>query len=558
LKRVFLLFAAAFALSNAGALAGPDLDAPPDGVTPTSATVVSVLKNYDSAAGSLLPGVSNTRSEQWTFDKAGLRGVETLVRDGTDYYARVAAGPFVDEYGSFFGKNWHRDANGVVSDVRELDYSAFEAQLFMHAFGDAEDPKNDVKLLGEVSGDQAAYVLEVTNGLRKHPEYVFFDKKSGLIDRIVQILDGKRYITTYSDYRPTKGLAEPWHIHITDGDSAFDGDFVRQSLTIGQKVDLTLFSKPASKVNTVSYSGHVSLPAKVVLNEEFIPLSDQRIARFASPNVVVRVIVNGRGLDFALSSGHAESLIDYDVAQELGLGGFGKAIRDKDGNPVAYETLIPQAKIGDVTLNNFAVTAVKFHYHVDGETKIVGLLGYDFLSSGVFKIDFDNGKVDLSPSQSFAGPPQGAFPIDLTFDDGLPFFDAEIAGHETRRFLLDNDFDFSVLFGGFTERYPDAAKDIDGNVHGTAVLPLADEHNYGRDASIWVAKVPDLIFGTAHFVNYNIMAADVPGESGDGVDAVLGGDLLSMYDMYLDYSRSRVYLKPNKRFYAAFHFGSAK
>lgn len=38
----------------------------------------------------------------------------------------------------------------------------------------------------------------------KHPDFVFYDKQTGLIDRFESVIDGKRTAITYDDYRSTK------------------------------------------------------------------------------------------------------------------------------------------------------------------------------------------------------------------------------------------------------------------------------------------------------------------------------------------------------------------
>jgi hypothetical protein len=55
-------------------------------------------------------------------------------------------------------------------------------------------------------------------------------------------------------------------------------------------------------------------------------------------------------------------------------------------------------------------------------------------------------------------------------------------------------------------------------------------------------------------VNFQIMAADGDMDfvSGRSIDAVMGGDLLQYYDIYLDYPHSRIFLKPNKAFFKFF------
>lgn len=558
MPRVFLAFALAAALI-APALAADDkkLDAPPPNISPTTATLSQILKHYTQATGRLTAGTANTRQETWSFTKAGLPGTETLVRSGLDYRSRIVSGPLVEEYGQFLGHAWYRDQNGVVSPVESPDYTSFEMLLFMRNVDEAQDPKNDVTVLGEVQDPKPAYVLEIKTTGAKHPDFAFYDKATGLIDRFESVDDDTRTTITYDDYRATNGLTQPWHIHYTDGTAALDDDFVRQSIVIGKAVEPSTFAIPASKFDFASYSGHQSLPAQV-FHDVWDLQAGENFHRVEAPILVVRLNVGGRGLDFAVSAAQPISLIDFDVAQQLQLPSYGKTTH-ADGKSVSYDTIIPQATLGTgFTLRNWAVHATPFHYHVSYDTKIVGLIGYDVLSTGVFKIDYMHSTLDLYPPSAFdgSGPPEvkDAFMMPLDFDTGVPFITGVIDSHATSNVMFDNDFETSFIFGGFTRRYPDSVKDADtGKTHSTTTVPFADSKGYGKDVQIWLATIPLIQFGPAYFAGLPMVASDGDIDiGGHEVDAVMGGDLLRFYDVYLDYPHNRVFLKPNSLFHKFF------
>ena len=555
MKRVFFFLLGALLLRAPASAKDSKLDAPPAGLSPANTTIAAIFKAYDAATGALSPGTADTREERWDFTKAGFAGTEVLSRSGHDYVSRIVRGPLTEEYGQLLGHRWHLDENGVVSAVQSDDWTSFDMLLVMRNVDDAEDPKSDVKLLGETADPKPAYVVQVNTTGARHPEWFYYDKQTGLVDRITRIVDGERATLTFDDYRTTKGLTEPWHVHAGNGDASLDDDFVRRSLSIGLKVNPNQLATPHSSFAFAKYSGALWLPARVINSLSVVRIGNTyRVA--AAPNVVVRLTIAGRGYDFALSAAQSETLVDYDVAQSLGLPTYGQTTRDSHGAPVPYDTTLPHAEAGALTLDNLAVRAMPFHYHLGSDTKIVGLLGFDVLSTGVFKIDFLNGSVLLSSPQYYDThlPDANADVVPLNFDDGLPFFSGDIAGHETSDILIDNDFDRSLVFGSFTQRYPDAVKDANsGKPHMSATIPFADAKEYGRDVDLWYSSVPDLQFGPAHFMNLPMLATDAPMDlGGHEVDAVMGGDILKYYDMYLDYPHSRILLKPNKNFFKVF------
>jgi hypothetical protein len=552
MKRTLLLLPILALLGAGAAFAADDkqLDTPPAGLTPSTATVSQILKQYDAATGALKAGVDDTRREVWHFSRAGLAGTETLTRQDLNFRAKIAAGPIINEYGQILGSRWHKDANGFVSPMQGIDTTSFEMLIFMRNFTDAEDPKNDVKVVGE-STDPSAYVVQITRPNYKHPEWVFYDKKSGLIDQIINVVDGQRLTATYSGYKATKGLTQPWHVHVSDGRAPLDDDFTRDSLAIGVPIDMRDFVMPGDSSTLASFSGHVDLPARAPVDEMDLQTGLGSYQKLTAPTVVVRINVNGRGLDFELATGSPESYIDWTVAQELGLPSYGQAVKTPSGDPLAYDTIIPSVQIGGLSLHNFAVRALKFNYHLGADTQVVGTLGYDVLKSGVFKIDYDNGKVTLDPAASFASddPAPGAFMVPVLFDRGYAFLSGLLNFHPTPNILLANDFELSFIFGHFTSQYPDTVKDTTGRNHTSTFVPFADSNGYGTSIDVWLGTIADLQFGRAHYADYYVLGTNGDFDfAGHTTDAVIGADLLKYYDLYLDFPHNRVFLKPNRSY----------
>ncbi len=507
-------------------------DEPPSGIEPTTATLKQVLDAHQLAVGTIVKSSSAVRTDVWTFTKEGEQGTERIVRRGTDYHAIVQTGPFSEEFGQWGDSRWHMNQNGAVSETESLDITAFE---MFRVLEDASDPKNDVKLLGEVQTPQPAYVIEVKRSGFKHAEWVFIDAKSSLITRTEQIVGKYRVVSTYDSYQTVQGLTEPSHIHDSEGTVSLDDDYRRQSLTFSTSADAAEFAQPAPREKFMQ----VTRPSSV----------DGRVTR---GTVVVRLTVNGRGLDFELSSGDGHSYIDSDVARELDLPTFGHTT-SADGVAIPYETEISEAMAGDVEIKHFALEALPFHYHADADTKIVGTLGYDFLSCGLFTVDYVNRRVSVSPNTD-APPEPGMYYLPVKFDDGLPFFTSTIASHETNNVLLDSSFLASVVFGSFTEAYPEAVVDMSsGKQHVHTIVPFADRGSYGRDIDIWVANVPDIHIGPTHYYDYKILATNWAFEGGERqVDAVMGTQFLGYYDVFYDFAHERVYLKPNEFFKKSF------
>jgi hypothetical protein len=505
------------------------LDAPPTGISATAATLAAVLKQHESAIGRH-PGLQESRREVWSRNDLGFAGSETLFRRGLDYVSHIQHGPFGEEYGQFEGRRWHKVPNGNVYLMTTTDDESF---AMFRVVEDAADPKNDAKLLGEIALPKPAYVVEVRLSGAKHPEWILYDKESGLIVRTEASVAGRRLVAYYEDYRTTNGYTEPWHVRDSVAELGLEDDFMRTALTLGEPVEAGIFAAPAGAFNP----GVFDKPGIVA-------------GRVTNETVVVRLTVNGRGLDFELSTGAPVSIIDRDVARELNLPTFGQTIQTKTGAHVGYDTEIPEARVGEsVVLHHVALRAVSFNYMADYGTKIVGLLGTDFLQSGVFKIDFVNGRTEVLMENALTDDLlKGAYIVPLTIDDGLPFTSGSIGGHDASNMLIDCRFPVSFIMAPFTDQHPDAVPDSAGKSRRKAVVPFADSATYGRELAVWLSEVPDFRFSTAHFVKLPVVATNDDSPYDHDVDAIVGFDMLWYFDMYLDYANHRMFLKPNAHF----------
>lgn len=542
MSRILSLFlASVFVLAAIPALASaptPDektFDLPPDGIKTSDAKLAAVLKLHESSLGTIVHGALDHAIERWAFTGDGMQGTEDLERSGTDYRSHIVEGPFTQDYGQFNGVRWHHDENGYTSLTTGTDDESFAP---LRTLDDLDDPKNDVSLAGEMPGTLPTYVVKVVRPQRHHPEWVYVDKATGRIARI-EYGSGKRYYShVYDDYRTTNGISEPWHVHDSDGRTAVDWDWTRASLDRTTQINPAHFA-PAPNTPTIALG---------VANG--IPLP----ARMFRGTYVVRLSVHGRGLDFLIDCASPETIIDRDVARELNLPTFGQTT-EVDGDKIWYRTIIDDATVGPVRFKNLVVTARYFAYNASYENRVVGLLGYDFLAQTVLKFDYMNGTIDIIPHDQFSAKSIAAsYVVPLTFDDGLPIVPAQMGTSVNTRIAVNNALPWTIAFGPLIDKNPKDFVDDPGVKRGTAVVPFADENNFGASASVWQTRVSHLRFGPFDYQQDLILATTFPFEiGGRSIDAMIGIDNLSYFDVYLDYPDNQMILKPNKRFFEVFH-----
>jgi len=504
---------------------------------PSSAHLAEVLEAHESAVGHLDPGVPDRSVEDWSFTRAGQGGTEHLERSGTDYDSQITLGPFSDSYGQFNGVRWHRDDNGFTSNTYANDDESF---FPLRVLDDLADPKNDLTLKGETAGASPAYVIELKRPLYRHPEWVFVDKDSDLITRVEWVYRKRRIVNVYDDYRLTDGLRQPWHIHDSDGRTQLDDDWRRTTLSRSAPIDVARFAPPPSTPGVgLGFADTTALPAKMFRGQ-----------------LIVRVSVQGRGLDFLIDSASPNSYIDRDVAAELNLPTFGALTQLDDGTKLEYTTRIDDATVGPLRFRNFVLESTTYNYQINQNVKVVGVFGYDFLAGVILHINYFDGTAELIPRERFTGanPVTGAYQLPLVMDDGVPMVSMGIGEGLAPHVIVDTALPVTVVGGPYIDAHTGDFTDLPGEHHRDAFVPFADENSYGARASIWRTRASHMRFGLADYQEALVYATNFPlGGTDDAADAIVGLDYLDFYDVYFDYPDQRVLIKPNAYFFEVFH-----
>jgi hypothetical protein len=509
------------------------LDAPPDGLTASTIRLADILAQHDKAKGTS-DATTDSVVEKWTFVDSGVSGSETLERSGSNYHSTITRGPFSEQFGQLGDKRWHQDVNEFTTPSSGVEDESFTA---VRVLEDAADPKNDVQVAGETSGSAPAYVLKVRQPGSKHPEWVFYDASSGQIVRVEYVSGKRRLVQTYDDFRTSDGVTEAWHIHDSDGRPELDDDWHLVKVRHGATIANEQFAAPTeSPKSDVSERGPI--PSVFVGDD----------------TIVVRLQVGGRGLDFELDASEPHSIIERTVAESMGLPTFGQLTHLRDGTPVGYETILPDATVGPARLHDFRIRAEQFTYRARQDTQVVGLLGYDFLANHVVHIDYVHQLVEIFPTDSFGAqkPVEGGLDLPIAFDNGLLLVPMDFGGTFTDRVAVNNSFPFTIAFGPFYEQHASEFTDV-WHYKKRSSVPFADGNTVGQEFEVWVTESPSLRFAVADFGAHPFLATNSPYDASETkVDAMIGADYLRYFDLYFDYPHGRFLVKPNQRFYQIF------
>lgn len=498
--RVAVVLAAAVALVGA---------APPDGSSvPDSATI----RDKVAAVAGPVPNTWHEIDE--TVSSDGTTTVEHDYVRGDDFRYVFGDGPYHSEYGLSKGQHWHQNENGqTVLDQPDP--------------GLASDSDEETTTVRRVQTPVDAYVIETLNkagyGTRQ-----YVDPTLWRTVRRERLTANGTITTTYDDFRLEGGRTFAHHYHVDD----------RIDRTTEDTRIVAYDRDPVSEAE-------VAIPPPRRALVEF-PAGVHRVTlptQFLDSDIVLRVTINGRGLDFVLDTGASGILIDNDVAKQLGLTLHAPHSQVTAQRYTAAETIVPEMHVGALTMHDVVVDVAPNGWQEGPYVRAVGLMGFDFLAELGVRLDYQRQQVVVVPGSEFVPPNDPrTVPIDVRVGDGELNASVSVNGVLGEHWLLDTGADATFLiFDAFARRHPEA---------------MRDEHNQGRYSTpvsfsgvggefdtrpydIAKLQLGNLVF--TDFIGYRVTEKGAYDWDSDGL---IGTHFLRLFIVDIDYLDSRVYLTP--------------
>ncbi|GAC1402386.1 MAG: hypothetical protein NVSMB64_02170 [Candidatus Velthaea sp.] len=495
------------------------IDDPPASLIGTSTTLAKVRSLYERAHG-----VAHTKNatifEDWRLMQDGQTGSLHVIRLGKDYRETTTLGPLVYENGMHGGTRWQQNRNGltfVFSGFHErsaIDEKVWESR-------EIKDVR-DVRLIGE-SVPVNAYVIDVNPRTGRH-EWLFIEKRTGVIVRRERIEKHRRYVTAYDDFKQFDGTLEPSHIHTTD--------------SLGNERDQMLLSRVLDTTPDAKDVRDVDVPPSRRTLVEF-PFATNVVrlpVRVANGLYVVRVGIGRNTYDFLLDSGAAGIVIDPAIAESMNLERYGQRVGATLGTFSESTSIVPSMTVGTLRLRNVVARVVPVPFRADDRTRIAGLLGFDFFADTVVHIDHERNVVDAHLPATFK-PPAEAVPLPLALDDKQPAVRAHI-GSVAARMIVDTGANRTVLESAFADR-----ADV---ITDRSAMIASRFRGVGGIGTAQTVRLKQLEFAGAIFTDAMIDVS--PAELGvEDIDGIIGTDLLRDYDVYFDYRSNLAYIRTIKR-----------
>jgi hypothetical protein len=275
--------------------------------------------------------------------------------------------------------------------------------------------------------------------------------------------------------------------------------------------------------------------------------------------VLVKVGINDKEepSTFVFDTGATADLLDSTAATKLGLKPDYKHNIDGAGGTQSYDIILNQnltlpndIKIENTNLVLADLTNLKEAMERDFE----GIIGYSLLKNYITKIDYENQKIILFNKIEQVST-TGYTTIPFDFGNGIPIpqFDITITLNNgesfTDRVLFDSGAGLTLLINSPYNETHQVSEKAGKN------LISSSENLHSKSISEDIA-IQSMEIGGYNFKEMVVSIAHDKGgvSSYEGYLGILGAEIISRFDVILDYSAHTLYLKPNKNYGQSFEF----
>jgi len=388
-----LLVSAAIALASAAFAATPD----------------SILAANKAASGNW--SGKTTLKVNYAYSGQGLNGTSSSLED-------LQRGAFVDAYDippqagatGFDGtKAWEKEPSGTVTDQAGGDaipLAITEAYQDQNLWWRADRGGATITDAGQkIDGGKRYDVLTVTprNGTALE---AWFDPKSHLLFRTLEMQDTTLITNTYSDYAPVDGAMIAKMLVVDDGSHNLQ-TFTLMSATFLGAQALSAYQRPAENLHDFSIAGGA--------HEITVPF------HLWNNHIYADVSVNGsKPMTFIFDTG-GHSLLMPATAKEIGVMAIGEMTATGSGADIATsaEATVKSITVGGATITNQPLTVLTFSPPPVEGVNEKGMVGYEFFARFVTRIDYGKHTITFIDKRYFDPKSAGA-PIPMRLFHQFP------------------------------------------------------------------------------------------------------------------------------------------
>jgi len=428
---------------------------------------------------------------------------------------------------------WSLDTNGKVliqKDKNALLRRDINKLLAQYDYLDPNSAIFDLTYAGiEKVGDYDCYVIKMTNTINNDIIVTYFDTTSYLVIKKQEIQPDIESHTLYSDYRDIGGVSKSFHQEITDLQVGNKTSIQITKFDRNIAIDPALFDPPEQDARDFQFNAGNS--------SENIPFE------YYLDHIFMWVNIDGKERLWILDTGAEISCIDSGFAAEIGLTEFGDLTGQGSGSTVSISFVkIPSFSMRGVSFDEQTVGCLDLENAIFKRVgwDCVGILGYDFISRFVIKIDYANKLLSLYDPESFSYEGDGKL-LDTPIKGGAPSVPATLDGQYSGFWRLD------VGAGGCHLHYPFAEQ------HKLLAKAGIDKIGFGAGGA---SANRFLQFKSLEFAGFTINKPllDFPLKGSSGTVGTmeemghLGNSLLRHFTLYFDYNKQQMIVEKGDDF----------
>jgi hypothetical protein len=431
--------------------------------------------------------------------------------------------------------SWMVDPNGklqVVKDETALERRRVEALLESYEHANPESEYFTLSFQGmEMVGDKECYVVEILNAINDDVRLRYFDPDTFLLVKAVDPQESFEVHTVVSDYREVGGIKIPFH---READIQPIGQ--RQLIRITRyEVDVAaepgMFDPPEQDAEDFSFAG-----GEVAESVTFDYVLD---------HIYLDVTISGLKSTWVLDTGASATVVDSTFAANIGLPPIGKAKAIGAGGTVDIDLVtLPPMRLQGIRLEEQRVGSMPLRKLFDRRgIEIAGVLGYDFLSRFVTRIDYANTTITFYHPESFVYTGNGAI-LEAPLAHRLFSLPVTLDGVHQGDWTLDIGASISTLQYPFAEEQGMLEREGVERIVGGA----------GGHIKARVSEFESLELGgfTVERPLVLIPLENLGAFSLDRGIGVLGNNTLRRFVLCLDYANQRVIIERGRDFETAF------
>ncbi len=428
---------------------------------------------------------------------------------------------------------WSVDMNGKLQRVTDSaslvrrDLSIYAAE---YEYLNRESKVYIVTFEGEEKvGDADCYKVKTASHLNDDYTTQFIDKNSFLTIKTITITPNGESHTTISDYRDIDGILIPFKTESIGYPTGMTQVFTITKFEPNIDIDPDLFSPPGEDVKDYTF-----LNGRSAENIPFIYMQN---------HIFFELEVGGRTRLWVLDTGANMTVLMTEFVEELGLEPEGNIKGQGVGNLVDVSFVnMPEFELPGLKFNEQKVAVIDINplFREWFGYEIAGILGYDFLSRLVIKIDYANELISFYEPDEFEYRGFGKV-IDVDLTGSEMHIPITIDGQYKGKFNLD------IGAGSMSFHYPYAKENNflqqkgitaqgagAGGSHLSHVIMM-------NTIEIGGYEVKDLTFSMP-------MKESKGGFAGGEISGNAGNTLFEHFVMYLDYKNRQVILEKGDDF----------